>query len=105
MADEELAGELALALQLADLADAETLQRYEQRAFTIDRKADRSEVTEADREAELAIRSHVLAERPHHALFGEEHGLVGPADSPWRWIVDPVDGTSNFVRASPCGPR
>jgi len=101
MADEELAGELALALQLADLADAETLQRYQQRAFTIDRKADRSEVTEADREAELAIRSRVLAERPHHALFGEEHGLVGPADSPWRWIVDPVDGTSNFVRGIP----
>jgi histidinol-phosphatase len=101
MADEELAGELALALQLADLADAETLQRYEQRAFTIDRKADLSEVTEADREAELAIRSRVLAERPHHTLFGEEHGLVGPADSPWRWIVDPVDGTSNFVRGIP----
>jgi histidinol-phosphatase len=101
MADPALAGELALALHLADLADAETLHRYERRAFTIDRKADRSEVTEADREAELAIRAHVLAERPEHALFGEEHGLVGPADSPWRWIVDPVDGTSNFVRGIP----
>ncbi len=101
MAGGTLADELALALDLADLADAETLQRYEQRAFTIDRKADRSEVTEADREAETAIRRRVLADRPHHALFGEEHGLVGPPTSPWRWIVDPVDGTSNFVRAIP----
>jgi len=101
MAGDALADELALALDLADLADAETLHRYEQRAFTIDRKADRSEVTEADREAETAIRRRVLADRPHHALFGEEHGLVGPPTSPWRWIVDPVDGTSNFVRAIP----
>ena len=49
----------------------------------------------------MAIRARVLADRPHHALFGEEHGLVGPAESPWRWIVDPIDGTSNFVRGIP----
>jgi histidinol-phosphatase len=101
MAGDDLAGELALALDLADLADAQTLHRYEQRAFTIDHKADRSEVTEADREAETAIRTRVLADRPGHGLFGEEHGLIGPASSPWRWIVDPVDGTSNFVRGIP----
>jgi histidinol-phosphatase len=97
----DLAGELALALRLAELADAETLHRYERRSFTVDHKADRSEVTEADREAELAIRAHVLDQRSDHALFGEEHGIVGPADSPWRWIIDPVDGTSNFVRGIP----
>jgi histidinol-phosphatase len=96
-----LRDELTFALQLADLADAETLPRYLAKSFTVEHKRDRSEVTEADRMAELVIRSRVLAERPSHALFGEEHGLVGPEDSPWRWIVDPVDGTSNFVRGIP----
>ena len=96
-----LASELALALELADLADVETLPRYEQRRFTVDRKADRSEVTEADRGAELAITRRLAEARPAHGLFGEEHGVVGDVTSPWRWIVDPVDGTSNFVRGIP----
>ena len=48
MDDPSLAAELALALQLADLADAETLPRYEHRTFTVERKADRTEVTEAE---------------------------------------------------------
>jgi histidinol-phosphatase len=98
---EVLRTELAFALRLADLADAETLPRYLAKSFTVDHKRDRSEVTEADRTAELVIRAHVLAERPAHALFGEEHGLIGPPDSPWRWIVDPIDGTSNYVRGIP----
>ena len=41
------------------------------------------------------------AERPDDGLFGEEHGVVGNADSPWRWVIDPIDGTSNFVRGIP----
>ena len=97
----DLAAELAFALDLADLADAETLPRYRNRSFTVDRKHDRTEVTEADRGAESAIREHVARHRPHHGLFGEEHGLAGDTESPWRWIVDPVDGTSNFVRGIP----
>lgn len=97
----DLALELAFALRLATAADAITLPHYEQRSFNLDWKANRTEVTEADRESELAISSLVLAERPHHGLYGEEHGVVGDADSPWRWIVDPIDGTSNFVRGIP----
>jgi histidinol-phosphatase len=96
-----LAAELALALELADLADAETLHRYERRAFTVDRKPDRTEVTEADRAAEAAIGARLAMARPEHALYGEEHGVVGAVDSPWRWVVDPVDGTANFVRGIP----
>lgn len=98
---ELLATELAFALELADLADAETLHRYERRAFTVDRKPDRSEVTEADRGAEAAITAHLAVHRPGHGLFGEEAGVVGDTESRWRWIVDPVDGTSNFVRGIP----
>lgn len=97
----QLAEELRLAHELAGLAEAETLHRYERRAFTVDRKADRSEVTEADRTAELRIAEHLASVRPDHALFGEEHGLTGNLSSPWRWVVDPIDGTSNFVRGIP----
>ncbi|HTH07195.1 MAG TPA: inositol monophosphatase family protein, partial [Ilumatobacteraceae bacterium] len=99
--EHDVASELDFARQLADLADAITLPRYVNRSFNLDWKANRTEVTEADREAELAISERVLAERPHHGLFGEEHGLVGDAASPWRWVIDPVDGTSNFVRGIP----
>lgn len=93
--------ELELALRLADLADGMTLPLYESREFRTDRKADRSEVTEADRDTEEAISRVVLAERPGHCMLGEEHGLVGDTSSPWRWVVDPIDGTSNFVRGIP----
>ena len=97
----DLAGELALALALADAADAVTLAHYENRTFHLDWKANRTEVTEADREAETLIADGVLAARPGHSLFGEEHGLVGDGSSPWRWVIDPIDGTSNFVRGIP----
>ena len=99
--DFDAAGELAFALKLADLATAISLPHYVNRTFNLDWKANRTEVTEADREAELAISARVLRDRPHHGLFGEEHGLVGDVDSPWRWIIDPIDGTSNFVRGIP----
>ena len=92
---------LALALELADLADAFTLPRFEAADFTLGWKDDRSEVTEADRGAESLLAQHVLSVRPDHGFFGEEHGLQGDADGPWRWIVDPIDGTSGFVRGIP----
>jgi histidinol-phosphatase len=96
-----LAGELAFALRLADIADALTLPFYERRAFTVDRKPDRSEVTEADRQTEAALRTMVAETFPKHGFFGEESGVSGNLASPWRWIVDPIDGTSNFVRGNP----
>ncbi len=93
--------ELALALELADLADAVTLPRFRDQTLRVDRKHDRTEVTEADRGAEAAIRRHIGDVRPSHAVLGEEEGLIGPEGSPWRWIVDPIDGTSNYVRGVP----
>ena len=98
---DQLDRELELAMRMADAADAISLPRYDQRSFSLDWKANRTEVTEADREAETAISDMILAERPDHGLYGEEHGVVGDAGSPWRWIVDPIDGTSNFVRGIP----
>ena len=97
----DAASELAFAQRLADAADAITLPHYTNRSFNLDWKANHTEVTEADRDAESAIAALVLAERGSHGLLGEEHGLVGNPDGPWRWIVDPIDGTSNFVRGIP----
>jgi histidinol-phosphatase len=97
----ELDHDLGLALELADLADAFTLPRFERQDFTLGWKDDRTEVTEADRGTEALLAERLLAARPDHGLFGEEHGVQGSADSPWRWIVDPIDGTSGFVRGIP----
>jgi len=96
-----LAAELDLALRVADAADAVSLPYFVNRSFHLDWKANRTEVTEADRNTESLISSMILDSRPAHGLFGEEHGLVGDASSPWQWVIDPIDGTSNFVRGIP----
>jgi histidinol-phosphatase len=92
--------ELELALELAAAADAITLPAFRSQTLTVERKQDGSEVTAADRAAEAAIRDRLAAARPDHGLFGEEFGRSGEG-SPWQWIVDPIDGTSGFVRGIP----
>ena len=99
--DLDLAEELALAIRIADAADAISLPYFERQNFTVSRKTDRSEVTEADRNTETAIIEILAERRPQHAIYGEEHGYSGNADSPWQWVIDPIDGTSNFVRGVP----
>jgi histidinol-phosphatase len=99
--DRDLPSDLALALELADIADAITLPFYEQRSFNLTWKTNRTEVTEADRQAESAISAEVAVRRPDDGLFGEEHGVLGNIESEWRWVIDPIDGTSNFVRGIP----
>lgn len=64
-------------------------------AITI--KADRSPVTEADRDAEAAIEGVIRARFPDHAILGEEGGERG-GPSRFRWVVDPLDGTKGFIR-------
>ncbi len=99
--DRDLGADLALGLELAEIADRITLPLYEQRSFNLAWKANHTEVTEADRNAESAIAEVVSIRRPDDGLLGEEHGVVGNKDSAWRWVVDPIDGTSNFVRGIP----
>jgi histidinol-phosphatase len=93
--------DLELALELADMADAITLPRFRARDLRVDRKSDATEVTEADRGAEAALRRALASARPGHAVLGEEEGLIGPPDARWRWVIDPIDGTSNYVRHVP----
>ena len=93
--------DLEFAVLLADTADAFTLPHFETRNFTVDLKANHTEVTEVDRGTETAIMELVRRHRPQHAWYGEEHGSGGDVDAEWTWVIDPIDGTSNFVRGVP----
>jgi histidinol-phosphatase len=97
----DLDAELALALRLADAADAITLPRYRAADLSVRHKADATEVTDADTASEAAMRALLARERPDHAVLGEEEGLIGDPDAVSRWILDPIDGTASFVRGLP----
>jgi histidinol-phosphatase len=89
--------DLALALELADIADSITMKRFGASDLAIETKPDLTPVTEADRAAELALRERLAAARPSDAVLGEEYGLTEGA-GPRRWIIDPIDGTKSYVR-------
>jgi len=91
--------DLALALELADLADAITNTRFGASDLVVESKPDTTPVSDADTAVERAIRAHLAEHRPDDAIWGEEFGVVG--DGPRRWVVDPIDGTKNFVRNVP----
>ena len=97
----DLEYELELALRVADAADIFTLPHFEERDFTVDWKLNQTEVTEIDRHAESLIVDGLVRARPHHEVFGEEHGITGEIGSEWRWVIDPIDGTSGYVRGTP----
>jgi histidinol-phosphatase len=94
-----LADALDAALRAADAAEAITLPRYLARDFSVETKADATPVTEADREAEAAIKRLLRASFSHHAFYGEEEGREGEGD--FLWLIDPIDGTKSFVRGYP----
>jgi histidinol-phosphatase len=91
--------DLALALDLADLADAITIERYRASDLKVETKPDLTPVTEADRAAERVIRERLARDRPDDAIVGEEFGETSKAAR--RWIIDPIDGTKNYVRGIP----
>ena len=90
--------DLSFALELADIADAITLARFRATDLRVETKPDLTPVSEADRDAEEAIRVRVAAARPGESVLGEEFGDDGGSV---RWIVDPIDGTRNYVRGNP----
>jgi len=92
--------DLALALALADIADPLGLARFGARDLVVDTKPDDTPVTEADRAIELALRERIAAERPEDGFLGEESGRGGGRGDR-LWIVDPIDGTRNFMRRVP----
>src|SRR4249919_3503821 len=97
--DGDLRADLELALRLADAADAASMARFDASDLDIQLKADASHVTEADLATERAIRAILDAERPEDGVFGEEFGVTG--DSTRQWIIDPIDGTANYLKGIP----
>jgi len=95
------ADDLSLALELADLADAITLSRYGAEDLVVETKPDLTPVTEADRAVEQAFRERLAAARPADSVIGEEYGTSTAPGATRRWIVDPIDGTKNYVRGVP----
>ena len=95
----DYAEDLDLALELADLADTVSLGRFRAVDLDVHTKPDRTPVTEADLEVERVIRDRLAESRPSDAILGEEFGTEG--DSTRQWIIDPIDGTANFLRGVP----
>lgn len=93
----ELEKALDVAKQAVEAAAAAALPHWE-RGVTVETKADRSPVTVADREAEDRILEVITAAFPEHAILGEETGAHAGQNSPYRWTVDPIDGTRGFTR-------
>ncbi|MHB1235775.1 MAG: inositol monophosphatase family protein, partial [Microbacteriaceae bacterium] len=102
-----LARDLRLALDLADRADALSQARFRADDLVVTAKPDLTPVTDADEEIERTIREVLQSERPDDSVLGEELGEKpgehpGAAGAPTRqWIIDPIDGTANFVRGVP----
>jgi histidinol-phosphatase len=93
------ADDLTLAHRMADAADAISAARFRAVDLRVEAKPDLTPVTDADTAVERALREVLAAERPADAVLGEEYGATGAAGR--RWIVDPIDGTKNFVRGVP----
>jgi histidinol-phosphatase len=94
------ADDLALALTLADEADALTMARFGAMDLRVETKPDLTPATDADLDAEKMLRARLAEQRPEDSVLGEEFG--GTREFSGRqWVLDPIDGTKNFVRGVP----
>ncbi|WP_422748763.1 histidinol-phosphatase [Mycobacterium sp. WMMD1722] len=96
----DVPADLALALWLADHADALTADRFGALDLRVDTKPDLTPVSDADRSAETSLRNLLARERPDDLVLGEEFGGTA-AFTGRQWVIDPIDGTKNFVRGVP----
>ena len=88
-----------LALKLADAADEISLARFRALDLRVEAKPDASPVTDADRSVEERLRAILQRHRPEDAIIGEEFANQGEASR--TWIIDPIDGTANYLRGIP----
>lgn len=91
--------DLRLAHVIADQVDSVTMSRFKALDLHVETKPDLTPVSDADKTAEEVIRGQLSRARPRDAVHGEEMGDTG--HGPRRWVVDPIDGTKNFVRGVP----
>jgi histidinol-phosphatase len=92
-------GDMHLAHVLADQADSISMDRFRAQDLVVDTKPDLTPVTDADRAVEEQLRITLARARTRDAVLGEEMGMTG--HGPRRWVLDPIDGTKNFVRGVP----
>src|ERR1700712_4454054 len=92
-------------LELADTADAITLARFAAVDLVVETKPDSTPVSDADKAVETALRDRLGQTHPGDAVLGEEQGFTGGVggseDTARRWVIDPIDGTKNFIRSVP----
>ncbi|HKF89199.1 MAG TPA: inositol monophosphatase family protein [Propionibacteriaceae bacterium] len=94
-----LTDDLRLAHLLADDADSITMNRFKALDLYVTSKPDLTPVTDADTAVEEALRRTLSRARPRDAVQGEELAVTGWG--PRRWVIDPIDGTKNFIRGVP----
>ena len=97
----DLAQDLLLAHQLADAADSISRDRYQSLDLVIETKPDLTPVTDADKAVETKIREVLAAQRPSDLIVGEEFGTPTLDGKNYYWVIDPIDGTKNFLRGIP----
>ena len=101
----DLALDLSLAHRLANAADALSMAKYRSSELVIETKPDLTPVTDADKGIEFMIRDVLSQERPLDLVIGEEFGgkeeALAPTNTKYYWVIDPIDGTKNFVRGVP----
>lgn len=97
------ADDLALAHVLADTADSISMSRFRSLDLHVASKPDLTPVSDADTAVEKALRATLARTRPRDGVLGEEYGVTEAAAGPGtrQWVIDPIDGTKNFVRGVP----
>lgn len=92
-------GLVVMAEKMADAARS-IIMRYFRTGVSVDDKPDSSPVTIADRESERAMRDLLAEAYPDHGVIGEEFGSDRP-DAEYVWVLDPIDGTKQFITGKP----
>ena len=99
--DHDLQSDLELALRLANIADEISLKRYQALDLVIETKPDLTPVTDADKAVESAVRGEISKVRANDLVVGEEFGSPDSLAGKYYWVIDPIDGTKNFMRGVP----
>ena len=97
----DLKSDLDLAIRLADIADEISLKRYQALDLVVETKPDLSPVTDADKAVESAIRNEISKVRADDLVVGEEFGSPDSLAGKYYWVIDPIDGTKNYLRGVP----
>ena len=97
----DLKSDLELAIRLADIADEISLKRYQALDLVVETKPDLSPVTDADKAVEKAIRNEITKVRADDLVVGEEFGSPDSLAGKYYWVIDPIDGTKNYLRGVP----